>query len=146
MKKEKSRLIRIIIDTLRQEELLTHISPKVDEKALELKRKDLEKLTYEQLLETERICKNSKKYFYEVALKREKERQIYIDKIIEISRLEDLNDQIYSSEEVYEKFRNILDEYSFEKVKSLLEVYRRRKTQLYDQVMNCQNIESKLIR
>ena len=73
-------------------------------------------------------------------------KKTYIDKIIEISRLEDLNDQIYSSEEVYEKFRNILDEYSFEKVKSLLEVYRRRKTQLYDQVMNYQNMESKLIR
>lgn len=139
MEKEKARLIRLIIDTLRQEEKLTHVKPFVDEKLLESKKKDFEKLTYEQLLEVEGLCKSNKKYFYEEALKREREKQFYIDKIVEISKLEDLNDQIEIDEKVYIKFRETLEEYSFEKIKTMLEIYRRRKTNLFDQVMNYQN-------
>lgn len=142
MKKEKNRIIRIIIDTLRLEELLTHITPNVNEKRLEETRKEFEKLSYGQLLHIEELCKNSKKIFYEEALKREEEKQKYINKIIEICKLEDLNDNVVVEENTYELFRDKLDGYSLDKVKSLLEVYRRRKTSLYDQVMNNGNNKS----
>lgn len=142
MKKEKKRLVRIIIDTLRLEELLTHITPNVNETILEEKKKELDKLSYEQLLQIEELCKNNKKYFYEEAFKREEEKQMYINRIIEIYKLDDLNDQVISEEDVYKKFRDTLEDYSLDKVKSLLEVYRRRKTTLYDQVMNCHEVKS----
>ena len=61
---------------------------------------------------------------------------MFIDRIIEICKVEDTIDNIIEKSGVYDKLREKLENKSYEEVKSLLEVYRRRKKEAYDVVMD----------
>ncbi len=144
--REKARVIRIIIDTFRQEKLLTMLKPIVDESELLKLKKELESISYEAVLDYENLLKNSNLYFYELASKREDEKDMFIDRIIEICKVEDTVDNIIEKSGVYDKLREKLENKSYEEVKGLLEVYRRRKKEVYDVVMSsCMSRKLKLV-
>ena len=144
--REKARVIRIIVDTFRQEKLLTMLKPIVDESELLKLKKELEGISYEAVLGYENLLKNSNLYFYELASKREDEKDMFIDRIIEICKVEDTVDNVIEKSGVYDKLREKLENKSYEEVKGLLEIYRRRKKEAYDVVMDsCMSRKLKLV-